>query len=94
MTVSELVYLCLFLHVRLTVFVQIVAGSMFYFYSKLLMAEVLMLCRGIQYWTHRRSPRNWGYTMQRKKQRHRMMGDRNKVDTGPPMVLRNTSMIG
>lgn len=31
MSVSELVYFCLFLYVKLTVFVQIVAVSMFLF---------------------------------------------------------------
>lgn len=94
MTVSKLIYLSLFQYVRLPVFVQIVAVSMFSFYSKLLMAEVLMLCREMQSWTHSRSSRNWGYTMWRKTHTHRMMGNRDKVDTGHPTVVRNILMIG
>lgn len=93
MTVSELAYLCLFLYIRLTVFIQIVVISIFSFYSTLLMTEELMLCREIQSWIHSRSSRNSGYRMWRKEHRHRMVGNGDKTDSGHPTVVRNTLVI-
>lgn len=65
---------------------------MFSFYSKLLMTEILMLCREILLWTHSRSPRNTGYALWRRDHKHRMMGNRGKFDTGNPTVVRNILM--
>lgn len=94
MAVSELVYLCLFLYVRLIFFVQIVVVSSFSFYNEVFMTDAVMLCREIQSWPDSGSTENWGHRIWKKEHRHRMIGDRAQAVTGDHMALRNTPMVG
>lgn len=91
---SELIYLCLFLYVRLTGFVQIAVVSSYSFYNEVFITDVVMSCREMQSWSDSRSPENWEHRMWRKEHRHRMIGDRAQADTGDPMALRNTLKAG
>jgi len=53
-----------------------------------------MLCRKTQSRSDSGGPENWRHRMWRKVDRYGMIGDRTQADTGDPLALQNTLIVG